>query len=444
MFNIFFNNQMIKLFIFLSSLLFLQIITFSQEKTVVITGIIKNKNGNVIENAQIFGKISGKGTISNNKGYFKLNIQTNDTTLIISHISYKKQWEQIAERIKNEDSLHLEIILEIKPHYLPSIDVVDDKQWMLDKTNKIWIYDYELIGNDQIITLIKDKRKDEIGLFSSNDTYLGKYSLSKKRQYSLIKDGLDNIYLATSDSIYQVYFLNNTIIMLDSFSLNDYNLIVEPCVLSTNNKLYFREYLNNNQLIRYFYIDKASKNETILVDIFDEVNYDYLQSYKRSNVYNLGIYYLGDIWYPELEKVRDINESKRYIDLILTKPIYSPLYKYMDSIYVFDMINNSLLVFDLNGQILRQMNIVFNRNRKVFSIEIDKISGNFYSLWKKNGIVNFDKINMSNGSIVESYRINTYSNPEKIQFRNDYIYFLYSNLDYNRNLFKMPVNQLNN
>ena len=232
--------------------------------------------------------------------------------------------------------------------------------------------------------------------------------------------------------------------LLEGYSLYYFHLLVEPCIIGNNEYIYLKETKYNDQFLRYYYIEKNSKEKHVLVDIFDIDNFETINSSRQEQYRFAGINYMGDNWIEESKKVRKFIQWEMYIEEILQKPIYSPIFSANDSIYVFDFINGSILVFNNENKIIRQQKIDFFDNKGNVTIEIDTETEKFYYIKTIKGFVNIWEINTLSGTLGKHFYINKYLYPEKVRIHYKNVYFLYSDVNFNKNLFKIPLMQTQN
>lgn len=95
-----------------------------------------------------------------------------------------------------------------------------------------------------------------------------------------------------------------------------------------------------------------------------------------------------------------------------------------------------------DGNFVKDVEIGFNENKKILAIESDEFTNSVYSLWKKSGVIQIDEIDIYDGTIKESFQIKNYRNPEKIRISDDNVYFLYNDINSNKKLVKIPLQQL--
>ncbi len=416
----------------------------AQKSNRVVVGTIKNKNGEAIENAHIYGNRGRQGVISNYDGFFQIKVPNTTDTLLIKHVSYKEQMIRIVDTNVQRNSIYFEIVLEINLNYLQSIDIVESKRWLVLNSNQVWIYDYELVGNDEILLLLKDTVKFELHYLNVANNTVCKIAIKNNSFCKLFKDGLGNTNIALNDSIYQIFLCNKLISFYKGVSKKEYRDIILPIVAKTESIFVMKELSLNNQKLVYYSIYRNTQKKALIAEIFCQEKYKNSLEVKKQQMSYFGINHMGELTIEELHIRRLYFQWGQYFENIATQPFYSPIIQFGECVCVFDLINNKMSFFNSKGKQIREKDFTFSLNKKVYLIQVDKVAGKFYSLWKKHGIVHVDNINMQTGEVAKTYRLANYLNPEKVQFRNGYIYFLYSDYNFNKKLFKMPMSQLPN
>ena len=100
-----------KTFLFVSFLFFQFIIVFSQNKQILIKGVIKDSLG-VVKNANILNLRTGEGTFSSDDGNFNFFASQNDS-IQISSVPHELKTIVISEEIFNKPSLEIRLKIKI-------------------------------------------------------------------------------------------------------------------------------------------------------------------------------------------------------------------------------------------------------------------------------------------------------------------------------------------
>lgn len=406
------------------------------KKNVTISGVIESVKGEPIPDAHVYNAVSNSYAISNRDGSFFIRVPENIESLTFSHLSYEPKEIKLTAK---SFSVNLKIVLNPKINLIDNIDISATNIELIVDKDFIWVYDYELTNENKILLLLRDSSKHELRLIDQNKNVLDDRILTYRGNLNLIRDGLNNVYLKSPDSIYQYYEKGKRIYLNNGYPMKDYQAFIYPCVHSTKDNFYFREYLNNNQLLRYFYINRFSRKKEILVDVFDMENYKTLVHSRKTQMRHSGVNYMGNIGLSDLHTARSFLQWEMYNTKILSKPIYSPLIGFRDSIYVFDFINSSLIVFNNGNEFQRQLPLLGNKSKKGIQVILDEINGTFYYSWNKNGISKFCKFDIYTGKISDYYTLEKYVFPEKFRIRNGYLYFLFSGYNFNKKLMRVRI-----
>lgn len=146
------------------SLLFTVTLIGAQNKRILISGKI-NSTSLSVENIHVLNKNSGKGTISNKYGEFKIHAKDRDT-LIVSGIQFYKKEVQITKHLIKNNSITIELFqrineldeVQIKTHNL-SGSLVTDANNIKDSISKVnpMALDLSMIDFSQKVILDKDE-----------------------------------------------------------------------------------------------------------------------------------------------------------------------------------------------------------------------------------------------------------------------------------------------
>ena len=108
--------------------------------------------------------------------------------------------------------------------------------------------------------------------------------------------------------------------------------------------------------------------------------------------------------------------------------LYAPLFVINDTVCVFDHYSNAILKYDKKQQLLDSVTIDYNHPKKwkewKHEVIVDKVSNKAYALYERGGYFYLNNINLKTGKIKSSFRL-TNQYVEKIQVKNDYVYYIY-------------------
>lgn len=113
---------------------------------------------------------------------------------------------------------------------------------------------------------------------------------------------------------------------------------------------------------------------------------------------------------------------------ILFEPLYAPSFLVCDSIYVFNLIEEKVMVYNLEGALQREVrtNIDPSRQRSKFQNRIiqDHITGELYAEYLDGRTGVLRRIELNSGELGKIKKL-TYDYPERVEVYADEVYYLY-------------------
>ena len=113
---------------------------------------------------------------------------------------------------------------------------------------------------------------------------------------------------------------------------------------------------------------------------------------------------------------------------ILFEPLYAPSFLVCDSIYVFNLIEEKVMVYNLEGALQREVrtNIDPSRQRSKFQNRIiqDHITGELYAEYLDGRTGVLRRIELNSGELGKVKKL-TYDYPERVEVYADEVYYLY-------------------
>ncbi|PJC62920.1 MAG: hypothetical protein CO022_01935 [Flavobacteriales bacterium CG_4_9_14_0_2_um_filter_32_27] len=418
-----------KYFLSLILLLLFSFSIFSQDQ-IVIHGLLKTKEGKNISDASIFIPEINKGVVSNQKGDFFFEAKKELIIFLISHLNYYPKTYTLYEVKFNEvinDTLNIVIILEEKINELSSFEISSEKIELLYNEPFVTILDYQFYEN-KLLLLSKTSRSTTLKLVGFNGKELAKIIAPKNSTY-LHKDCFGNIHLLSTDSAFQILVESQNLEIIYSVSIQTFNLHLKPCVSNIKNTFIFKQEDIKNQAILYYYVDE-SKRKYPLKEIIDSLGQVY--ALQRANS-------IKKIQNPAVSKMsenkisiyeaRSLSQNIAYLDILLKNLIENPLFVINNSVYIFDHTDNTCFIFDENYSYIRNflLNYQYQKgwDKKLI---VDSDLGDVYAKFMKEGLCYLNKINLSNGELIISYKLEKHIYPLNIKVKNGIAYYLYEDL----------------
>lgn len=380
----------------------------AQSNEFVFWGIVTDSTNNIsISDVNI--KITGTtvGTTSDLQGNFSIISDKLPITLIFTHISYQNYYYKISEPIKFP--IKIKMIPRIK--MLSTVSVISGKIDKIMDKRPYDVWDYE-IYEDKLLLLCFDITTRLVLLDFNGDTVC---STPVKRPEMLYKDCLGNVHLLTKDTAYQIYYNSKSIHLLYPNEVNLFLKNLKNCIFELNSKLYFKEYSRFEQQLNYYYFDENTKVPANFRTILNKQNLSIINSLK----------------YVPKERCKYIDEVLFFQKQFFEDSVYCPIVKSLDSIYLFNFIDNRIECYDSDGRPIegKFKNIDFHKDdlRKK-TILTDEANGKIYVWFVHQSISTLNRIDLLTGKLKETIKLPGYTQIEKIQIYNDNLFFIYRDI----------------
>jgi len=437
----------LKNFIFISYLLIVSLIVFSQETFIYVEGyIFDDITGEPLENVNISLKDSKLGTITDGFGKFKIIIRKLPVTLIISHVSYETKY--IVVRI--EPLKELDIRLKPRTEELKGVVITSEKIDILYKDDKYSVLDYELPDDGIILLIYKyTLTRAELLFIEFTGKELSGLKILPGKPLKLFKDCLGNIHIITKTKAFQVYSEENRIKLYKGVDLEYFMEIMSYCKFIIGSKMYYKSYGFMDLVANFYYIDTVDKKNFLFRTIADQQKLDFLR-YNPEN-YSLssgtGGPDLGDLkGLPGdkaiLDKIRYMDNEKRFNRMAYFSPVYVPMFKLGDTVCVFNHPESKIELYNVLDSLFKETPISYHetekkdfvntlvsafqrQNKWLKKIYVDPVQKKAYTLFfNNNGTKELKEIDLETGELVSTMRI-PFPYLEKISVHNGYVYFIY-------------------
>jgi hypothetical protein len=400
----------LRFFCFLSFLFASIISAFGQIMTYSARVVCKEDSSG-IAGTHILNVTQGNGAVSDSKGTFSIKIYEFPSVLQISQIGYNTLYYTID---KSKD-VNVSIYMSRENHILREVPIFSGAVICINPIDRYFIKEYCITEKYIICLVYKNRRK--------NKQYLILYDLFGEKlqeieiayNNGLYKDPDGNCYVIMDGNAYEIFIDDKKLSFSEPFKASYIDSAKQYLVAAKNDTLFMRYYFYNNQALKYFTFDRKKE---LLSDFNTYVHEDKLRMIEK------GCFF-------------DCNEfDMRFMELIVLKPISVPLFTYLDSVFVFNFINNELEAYAESENTPYRKHPLLFQNAKNWKQEIlfDSKRGNFYAVSEKNGRVSLGLINMSDCSIQETKTIKGYPFIEAVNIYDGMIYFLYK--DYSGDEFK--------
>ncbi len=401
-----------KILIILIFNVFFDILCYPQEKPTHISGRILDSDTEFpLQDVNIQIKGTNSGTTSDSYGYYSIYIKKLPAILIFSYVGYKKQYL----KIKYKQNKKINITLKPKSKALKGVSISANKIENIVKDKPLYIFDYDFYKNNIVLLAYQNRRISKTILVLINNSGSVICDLSVNGAKKLFKDCFNNIHLITKDTTYQIYFNSKKLCLLYPTQNKKFNKTMSPCITESNNKLYFKRYSHNNQELLYYFIDINTKKKKNLRYISNERSIE-LQDDLSNEIKLRKLFGIG---YTEADK--------RFDEICFLSPVFAPLVKINDTIYIFNYIDSKIELYSPSGNLIKEIPISFHKSpnwkKKIY---VDEKENKVYNLFQNNGASMLREINLKNGTLGKTIKIPGFYFIEKIQIRGAWVYFLYT------------------
>ncbi|MCL2511321.1 MAG: carboxypeptidase-like regulatory domain-containing protein [Bacteroidales bacterium] len=423
-----------------------------------VAGKVTATNGTGIAGVHIFDSIAKIGTTSDINGIFNLTISPKTTKLRFSHIAFNTQYITLTKTMLSDtiaaNTIWLDVVLTQKIMELPLLEISDAKVEIAYKNSKQWILDYEPVGANEFLLLLIEKNKRYLQLINSNHEKISQIEVSKDYK-ELIKDCFGTFHLISRDSACQIFLLDEELTLPYRYTRDDFDRIMAPIVVNTENYLYAKDFAGHRQVVLYDKINKETNELTIFIENSEEkraityrnnyvskitnvfigcnkksgidVTPEMIANFQRILINSKNVdelFRLKWMLYPA-DICRDVHEGIQFYKHVLSKPPYSLLTIINDTLYFFDHLNSLIVAYDLDGNYLRETPCNYHNN-KGWDKEIIVNEGKTrcFAKFTRNGETSLVEINPNTGQMLGRYVLEVHAFPTKIKVRGNDIYYL--------------------
>lgn len=289
---------------------------------------------------------SGRGTITNEKGYFKIQSNNSSLTLKITHITFSSR----TLVLKHEEFSDSSVVIELfNKNYVLNEIVISDKQYetIYFKTNQS-VLDYDIV-HGRVFLLVKDYYQNSTILLSLSEDLTDTIIITTPfKPKFFFKDIYDNLnIISQKDSAYQIITKENSTEFHLPIAYDKLKLLSKLYRFKTDNKYYFSQFNSVKDKLDFGYKIQNIK-ENVFYSITDDDKIDY--------------YYHELIFQNIIPHTAPDNRRK-----VVTKYYKHPAL-YFDRKYMYEQMQNVFFKVDSNIFVvdnLKNMLISFDKNCKI-------------------------------------------------------------------------------
>lgn len=418
-------------------------LTYCQQK---LFGTVKDINGNLLENVFIKNINTKKIIFSNSKGEFEIQISLSDT-VILQYIN-KENIEYFIVADLNEP-LRENFVFYDKNIILNTVEVNSNRiKKIVDNKNEN-ILDFVFL-NENILTLSKIKQHYYLNYLNEQEV-IAQYKIPIRRPKGFYKDCYNNIHILSSDSAYQI-FIDSTLHVIDNNSISKLNEFLRPIIHSSEGYIISEVFQSHKQKYTLTLIDYDNNFDKIIYSSHDEIaeKVALSQYNKIISIYNyitnsteniiLNNFWNGDVMDLAIADTI-IPEINWYLN-IRAKELNVIVEKINDNLFVFDFSNDSILVFESEGNRIHQVKIDRVNKKSYADIIIDNLTKDIYITYPYENKFELEIVDLATGNSSSILAFSDLWKYETLKINNGWIYFIKKNEQGFSKLYKVKISEL--
>ncbi len=423
-------------------LFFILYLTDSQAQIIFESKTLNLTSKLPIEGANILIKNTNKGAFTDLDGNFKIQIDLFPTTLIITHLGYKKKEIQITNDSQKNNPIYLEPLYNILEnitirHSYEEVSISNAKEYS--------ILDFEVFDESILRLELHGARSYVLTLTDLDGNKKATTKLEKiKRIDRLFTSCNDNLYLVCSNYAFQIFSSEVEIDLGPQIPIDTFNNFIETCKLRLGNKLYYQVDLHNGLQKNISSYDLLSQEHNLFIIISNQTQlHNYLDDLSLINqsqtITNISTNDIG-----ENERIRNLQENGDFYLTVFYKPEF-PIYlsNSNEQILLFNHIEGKLQKYNIDDDKLAEIEIEYMNDEKWLKlIIIDQSSNAHYAICNHKKGLALKEIDLDSGSaelvaIIESNNVQ-YKN---MKIHNGYLFYLKTrnSLEKNKGLMKYKI-----
>lgn len=404
---------------------------------IMVCGIATDEEKAPVANINVVDQNGRMGVSTNEWGFFTLEIAKQTTVLEFSHVAFETKRVEISKSaLRNAgDTLWISVEMRHKIRELDIAEIANDNVRIAHENPKQWILDYELIGENEILLLLIEKNRRFVQLIAP-DGDVAKSPVEYKHN-KLYKGCFGNIHLLSNHAASQLFLMDDEFILAYEKSIEDFVDVVERIVLATPYHIYQKEVFLRDQKVVYHQIDTTNQSKTVFYDITDRIGKE-LQREQMNLMKDLIA--LGEgtdmsmnnsasskspIAKSDNREAQVVRMSYAMHEYTLSQEPYAPLIRLGDNLYLFNHIQDKIVIFDLLGNQISETVISYHKeNQWDGKIIVNEERDRCFALFSNNGRTTLKELNPDNGKFINEYTLQRHSYPKKISVRGGQIFYL--------------------
>ncbi|MNU52195.1 hypothetical protein D3C71_412010 [compost metagenome] len=400
------------------------------QSEIIIKGKVVNEMGAPVKNASVQINIHNARTNSN--GVFVLRNQNFPAQINVKSGLYNEFEDILLFPEKWKDTLMVSIVMTAKETQLEEVTINANNIFWVYPRKQANVLDFKIQPDGNMLLCCSDEHRYFLRHLNPMGDKIYETSI-RKHPKQLRQDCGGKVHLIYKDSIYETSIVGQSVGIFSPLPYYKAIGILENCSYSDDTSIIIRSYLYQNQYLDYRLITKKTRHTKLLYVCQDRQKSRQLKDYEKDNKLTVSEI-VRDNYFSEkvsnrsneLKKERDRWNTQQFYNFIVFKPLYAPLFELNDSLFIFDHVNDSAIVFTKSGLRVRSFPISYQyfrgwKNELIPNIEKTQV----YARFESDGITYLKKINLTTGKAENEVQIKKHIYPEHIQIREDFIYYIY-------------------
>jgi hypothetical protein len=391
----------------------------------IIKGKVMNEKGTPVKNASV--KIGSNDARTNSNGFFFVKNTKFPVQLTVNHPLYSEYLEIIVLPDRWKDTIRVTVVLLGKETQIEEVTVSAESIFWVYPRKQANVLDFILQPDDGIVLCCSDENNYYLRGLNPQGEKMAEVPI-RPHPEKLYRDCMKSIHLIYSDSIYETAAFENTIGIFQPRLAHGLVNLIQSCIYKDQKTLIKYLLTKQDQCIEYTALNIQTKKTKVIYVGENRARNRQLREYgeETSNAEEILFNVTSPDDYGELSRARDRWNNKKFYDLILTRPVYIPMFELNDSLIIFDHLNDSAVVFTKEGLCIRSFPIFYHyfngwKNELVINLEKTKI----YARYETDGLTTLREINPMNGKTENTIKLEKHIFPEHLQIHGDFIYYIY-------------------
>ena len=358
-------------------------------------------------------------------GKFFLEVDRGEIEINISYIGYEKLTVNLRpDEMDFEDGRYKKsFILRQDVQSIGQVTISAEKIERVYDKKAVLVYDYAFHG-DNLLLLIKDKKRRYLRLVDENSNTLLEKELDIKPD-EIFEACIGDLMLLTEKDCYRIDIVQDIELVREG-SRTDFETSIRPCEEITPSSLITVRFGKHNKSVTYFATNMKTAEYKVLDQIIDmeahmAASFQLARLKAAGNV-NQGAH-MDD---KGLARARQIFQDQAYYELIMTRPIYAPIFRLDKELYIFDHVNSMIRTYDFSGSMTNTCDLTYDDGlESVDEVIKDQQLDEVYAVHYRGSYARLVKIDHKTGENKGEFILDQHSFPEEIKVKNGYAYYIY-------------------